>query len=303
MNDANIDKNYKVYLHTFPNGKRYVGQTNQSPVEKRWGKNGIHYKGQMVYRAIKKYGWDNIDHRILFDGLDKNGADRIEKLCIFMFKSCNEDYGYNLDGGGYYATKSESTKKKFSQSRKGKLMADDNPASRAIICLELNKIWPSMHMAGNETGIFYENICAVAKRKLNTAGGYHWIYAEEFDAEVAKNILLTQLDTKNIPVVCIETNKFYENIKNAAESVNGRESALRHCLNGTNLNGKARTFKKLHWRKATEEEWLIHRSAWADKIISNLLSNEELMKKINNIKTKEIKDMSYQEELLESMAV
>lgn len=28
-------ENYKVYMHTLPNGKRYVGITKQEP-EKRW---------------------------------------------------------------------------------------------------------------------------------------------------------------------------------------------------------------------------------------------------------------------------
>jgi len=42
-----------VYMHTTPNNKRYVGVTSVG-VEKRWEKNGNHYKGQMFYRAIKK---------------------------------------------------------------------------------------------------------------------------------------------------------------------------------------------------------------------------------------------------------
>ena len=40
--------NWKVYCHTFPNGKKYVGITGQSP-ESRWGAQGSNYRGQKVY--------------------------------------------------------------------------------------------------------------------------------------------------------------------------------------------------------------------------------------------------------------
>jgi hypothetical protein len=36
--------NWKVYCHTFPNGKKYVGITKRSP-EERWHKDGSGYKG------------------------------------------------------------------------------------------------------------------------------------------------------------------------------------------------------------------------------------------------------------------
>ena len=53
---------YTVYKHTFPNNKVYIGITSQS-VSRRW-RNGEGYrnKQQLIYRAILKYGWDNIKH-------------------------------------------------------------------------------------------------------------------------------------------------------------------------------------------------------------------------------------------------
>ena len=46
--------NYCVYELIFPNGKRYIGLTGQKP-ELRW-KYGLGYKGQLVYKPIKRYG-------------------------------------------------------------------------------------------------------------------------------------------------------------------------------------------------------------------------------------------------------
>jgi predicted GIY-YIG superfamily endonuclease len=63
-----MDNNYKVYMHTFPDNKVYIGITRQS-LSQRWGKDGYGYQKQPVYNAIKKYGWDNIKHELVEDGL------------------------------------------------------------------------------------------------------------------------------------------------------------------------------------------------------------------------------------------
>lgn len=49
-----MSENYKVYMHRFPNGKVYIGITNQ-PIKNRW-RNGEGYKNQIVYSAIQNMG-------------------------------------------------------------------------------------------------------------------------------------------------------------------------------------------------------------------------------------------------------
>lgn len=90
---------YTVYIHNFPNGKRYVGITSQD-VEKRWHQDGSGYKGQMVYNAIQKYGWDNIFHEIFASNLTKEEAINMEKLLIQKLQTNNIQNGYNLTIGG-----------------------------------------------------------------------------------------------------------------------------------------------------------------------------------------------------------
>lgn len=70
----NMDKNnYTVYKHTFPNGKTYIGITSLS-VQKRWA-NGLGYKKtNLVGKAIRRYGWGNIKHEVLFTNLTKEQA-------------------------------------------------------------------------------------------------------------------------------------------------------------------------------------------------------------------------------------
>lgn len=66
---------FVVYKHTTPNGKVYIGITGNEP-RKRWN-NGNGYRGNKhFWNAILKYGWDNIAHEILFDGLTQDQAEK-----------------------------------------------------------------------------------------------------------------------------------------------------------------------------------------------------------------------------------
>lgn len=88
---------YVVYRHTCPNGKVYIGITNN--VVRRWNC-GHGYDGQVFGRAVYKYGWNNIRHEILFDGLSREDAEKAEIEQIAIHKSFDARYGYNMDMGG-----------------------------------------------------------------------------------------------------------------------------------------------------------------------------------------------------------
>ena len=94
-----MQNNYKIYVHIVPNGKLYIGQTKTS-LSCRWGVNGSRYKDQVFYRAIHKYGWNNIKHILLFENLSHDEADIIEQELIKKYKTTNSDYGYNIASGG-----------------------------------------------------------------------------------------------------------------------------------------------------------------------------------------------------------
>lgn len=97
-----MESNYKVYIHKFPNNKVYIGITCQK-VYKRW-KN--RYIGcPRMYNAIKKYGWENIEHKVLFDNLTKEEAEQKEIELIRDYKSNQKQYGYNIENGGSHRGK------------------------------------------------------------------------------------------------------------------------------------------------------------------------------------------------------
>lgn len=93
----NVD-NYCVYEHVFPNGKKYIG-ISKDP-ETRWN-NGYGYSTQpKVYRAIKKYGWENVKHNILIDGISCEQAKMLERSLIRSMDTMRNGYNQTLGGDG-----------------------------------------------------------------------------------------------------------------------------------------------------------------------------------------------------------
>ena len=116
-----METKYKVYEHICPNKKVYIGITSRS-LNRRWD-NGNGYKRNLhFYRAIQKYGWENIEHILLFDNLTKKEAELKEIELISKYKSNNYKYGYNIaNGGNSYGMHSEETKRKISENCKGRI--------------------------------------------------------------------------------------------------------------------------------------------------------------------------------------
>lgn len=192
-------EDYTVYMHVFPNGKKYIGITKDDVVE-RW-KNGFGYKTQFVFTAIVKYGWDNIEHRILYTNLTKKEAMQKERELIEEHRSLLNENGYNVDFGGDGHFHSEETRKKISKSKTGRKVSEETKeklriamtderkrkmqeasakkCSIAVECIETGIVYSSATQAQLMTGIDLAGICKCCKKlpKYKTAGGYHWKYA------------------------------------------------------------------------------------------------------------------------------
>ena len=115
-----IENDWCVYIHTNKiNGKKYIGQTCRTP-EERWN-NGFGYiSSTYFFSAIKKYGWNNFEHRIVAHNLTKEQADNLERFLIKRLKTTNSSFGYNLCDGGSRGKQNEATRIKMSQKQKGR---------------------------------------------------------------------------------------------------------------------------------------------------------------------------------------
>lgn len=207
-------REYKVYKHTTPNNKVYIGITRMD-VNKRW-QNGLGYSHNPHFkRAIKKYGWENIKHEVLFENLTKHEASDKERELIAQYDTTNINKGYNLDYGGCYCDRlTPELKKKISEAHKGKAREKTKEQietlvsnikklwsqeeyrekeirrikkenSRKVKCVETGKIYNSMREASKDTGAnsHYIGVCC---RENRTSGGYHWKYADHSKAYTPK---------------------------------------------------------------------------------------------------------------------
>lgn len=127
---------YSVYIHVFPNEKVYIGITRNN-INHRWG-NGSGYKNQsLMYRAIQKYGWENIKHIILFSGLSKEEAEKKEMELISFYKATDPQKGYNLDNGGSTPERfTDETRKKISEWHKGKRQSKETIEKRRLALIK-----------------------------------------------------------------------------------------------------------------------------------------------------------------------
>ena len=81
-----MENNYSVYQHVTPDGMYYFGQTNN--IKRRWSNKGSLYKGTALQPYIEKYGWENIQHIVLFKDQTRENALWIED---FLITTAQED--------------------------------------------------------------------------------------------------------------------------------------------------------------------------------------------------------------------
>lgn len=182
---------YSVYELLFPNGKRYIGITGKKP-ENRWVR-GKGYSGQKVYNAIEKYGWDNIQHNVLYSGLSKREACETERELIKKYNTLDRNCGYNFSEGGdcsscmsgsrhwtYNVPRPEGTRKKISDSLMGRYIGKDNPHHTSVRQLQLDgsyiKTWESIADIQRALGYDHSHIIDCCKGRRNKAYGYKWEY-------------------------------------------------------------------------------------------------------------------------------
>ena len=123
-----MKKLYSVYQHVTPDGMYYFGQSQN--VEKRWSKNGAGYKKTALQPYIEKFGWNNIQHIVLFKDQTKENALWIEDflittaredgVCINKQRSGNisKEEDYNKNQSKQYYEKNKDKKKQYYETNK-----------------------------------------------------------------------------------------------------------------------------------------------------------------------------------------
>ena len=219
---------------------------------------GFNYNRHLYY-AIEKYGFDNFKITERFDiAFSKEELDIKEKTYIALYKSTQEEYGYNLDLGGSRGKHSEITKKRIGESNKGRKLSQEQTEIlrkshlgisaewnyKKIICLNTNETFNSLAEASEEYGILTSAICQACKGKHKSCNGLAFRYyddylnmskkeIEEAIKESKKNQWDNATEAKYKKIVCLDERKVFNSIKEAREYYNIKcRSGISNCLVG-----------------------------------------------------------------------
>ena len=223
-----MENNYKVYIHIFPNNKVYIGIT-RNRTDIRWA-NGKGYKSQKVMsNAINKYGWKNIEHKVLYENLTKEEAEQKEIELISYYKSNQRKYGYNIQNGGNVHCVSEETKRKISNSTKG----------------EKHFMYGTHHSK--------ETINKMSKSMKGRKGYWKGKHRTEETKIKISNALKGKKAHNALKVLCVETGIIYDNMHIASEKTNTCISDICKCCKGKLKSAGKYNGQKLHWKYIKEE--------------------------------------------------
>lgn len=223
---------YSVYKHTTPSGKVYIGITSK-PVEERWLNGRGYARNEHFWNAIKKYGWDNIEHRILATGLSKEEASEAEKMYIALYRSHEIKHGYNLtEGGETGIVHTMESRRKLSESKKGQRYNIGVPFTEER----------KRHLSENHADVSGEKNPMYGKKKPAdeiARRQAHRVYKYGSENPCARPILQLDMDGNIV--------KEWGSIIEAAEVY--CRTSIKDCL-----RGKYKQHKGYQWRYANENE-------------------------------------------------
>lgn len=232
-------RNYYLYVHITPSNKLYIGITTNCIG--RW-KNGYGYgSSPHFYNAILKYGWDNIQHIVLLEGLSKEVACECEKYLIAKYQTTNPKYGYNVCAGGE-GTNGYHHTEEYKENLRNRPISKEQ---RKAISNTVKKRWKEgrfIHTGDNwRQGAWNKGL---TKNDLRVAKYCRKKGEWKMPDDARKKLSNSK---KGLPahnrkkVLCVETGLIYDSVI-SAQAITGINNI---SLAARNEN---RTAGKLHWR-------------------------------------------------------
>lgn len=219
---------YTVYMHILPNNKRYIGITKQT-LEGRF-KNSLGYGTQQLFwRAIQKYGWDNIKHEVIAEGLTHDEACELEVFYIAKYKTNNPKYGYNRTSGGD-GTCNFSHKNPHDDNWKKKVSIANTGKKRTIEARQ--------KMREAKLGTHWSDERKQAYSKSQRERGF----------KPSKQCIEASIKKRSIPIYVYENNNLigsYKNITSAAKDLGVSVSYISLCLSGKLKTNKYKFIRRI----------------------------------------------------------
>lgn len=207
-----------IYMYTSPSGKKYIGQTIYSLME-RSGKRGHGYRGcECFYSAIQKYGFDAFKREILKE-VKISELDETEKEFIQKYNTLMPN-GYNISAGGQMIGKSRKIRAVYQYS-----------AVDGSLIREWEGGAPEIARETNINGNRALERCLIGKSY--TCYGYCWSYIkmEHFPIE-NKKVDNNKKEIKQYSLNGKELLRVFSSISEAARESGCERSAIKRCCRG-----------------------------------------------------------------------
>ena len=247
-----MEKNYSLYMHECSNGKLYFGITSYKP-KYRWNNGKGYLTNKHFTRAINKYGWDNIEHIVLAQGLTKEEARHYEEVLIAIFDTMNPNKGYNHTSGGETNRHTEETKRKLSDAKKGEnnpMFGKPSPNKGKTFTEETKRKLSESH-EGQVPWNKDKKLTEEHKRKLSEAakGRVSPMKGKTISDESKKKISKACKGKGAKKVKCIELNLIFNSIVEAKEYLGKPRNnpSINHCC-----RGRYKTAHGYHWEYVEE---------------------------------------------------
>lgn len=244
-------------IENLVNHKRYVGQSID--IYHRWQDhkrelNGNRHHNMYLQRAWNKYKEDNFSFHIL-EACDASVLDERETYYIDKFNCLNNRYGYNIESGGNTnKVLSDETKRKISESAKGKRCGEKNPTARPVYCPQLNRSFDCIADVEKEGWACSAGVRDCLKGKSKTAGKHPdtgepltWCDIEKTRVVHIKERKYDQYGA----IYCIELDRIFTDGPSQVEREGvASRTCVSRCLRGERKSaGKhPTTGEKLHWK-------------------------------------------------------
>lgn len=115
--------NYVYKITNLINGKIYIGKHSTDNLDDNYMGSGTRLR-----QAYKKYGLENFKKEVIDYYNSEEELNRGEMFYIENFNSTDPKIGYNLTYGGEGEIPTKETKKKMSESQKGRPLSEDHKA-------------------------------------------------------------------------------------------------------------------------------------------------------------------------------
>lgn len=240
------------------NGKIYIGQTIRS-LEIRWKQHckdaETNHKGMAILAAIQKYGKENFTVEQIDIACDRDELDLKEQYWIRYYNSLSPN-GYNLHTGGKHYECSEETKRKISESNKGKKRSLEH-------CKKLSERMKG-RFVGDKNPSWGKPKSEETKEKIRVAklGKKLTLEHKVRLVERAKRGLN---NVNHRAVLCLETLKTYPTIELAAQDVKVVRGSI-----SNNVNGRSKSAGGYHWMYIPDAELLCLSAETKNHVIKTL---------------------------------